>query len=133
MSDTLMLAGSVCGIGAAIFLVLTIAMFTGYRIPVLWKDRGGLGEKQIEETRMKNIAAANDRQKMNVFEELQSKAKIKNTVAGSQSGRLSGSLGTAARASGPAGTSLLTSASKPANPDFIIEKNIMFVSTGDVL
>ncbi len=130
MYQTLFSIGIVCAVLAAGFLVATIAMFFGFNIPALRKDMSGsLERKQIEEIRKNSSAAASQHSKLNVFEELEKKAKVKKNNTHS----LNVGTTTGLQFQRDDGTSLLSSGSKSINPEFIIEKNIMFVSTNEVM
>ena len=132
MYESLFIVGIVCAVLAGIFLIATIAMFFGFNITALRKDLSGvLEQKQIEEIRKNSSAAANQRSKVNVFEELEKKAKVKKNNTHS----LNVDTATAYRTSSvnDSGTSVLRSGPKSANSNFIIEKNIMFVSTNEVM
>ena len=132
MYETLFIVGIVCAVLAGGFLIATIAMFFGFNIPALRKDMSGsLEQKQIEEIRKNSSAAANQRGKVNVFEELEKKAKVKKN--NTHSLNVGPTTGFPAQPSSDTGTSVLSSGSKSVNPDFIIEKNIMFVSTNEVM
>ena len=131
MYETLFVIGIICAALAVIFLISTIAMFFGFNIPALRKDMSGvLEQKQIEEIRRNSSAAASNRGKVNVFEELEKRAKVKKSNTHSLNvGPTTG----IPKGNADAGTSVLNNNAKPANPDFIIEKNIMFVSTNEVI
>lgn len=113
----------ICYIMSGVFLVASIAMFFGFSVPKIWKNKSGeLGKKQIED--MKKDKYAKD--EYNVFEELEKKAKPRkgdtqnikvNTTSDGSASDLNEN------------TSLLQQSSKAVNPNFIIEKNIIFVST----
>lgn len=131
MQDTLFYIGIVCGVLAGGFLIATVAMFFGFKVPSLWKDlNGAMAQQRIEEIRQQSADAAVHRGKVNVFEELEKKAKVKkaNTYSLNVSTTTSG-LATNA----DPGTSVLQGGSKAINPDFVIEKDIMFVSTNEVI
>lgn len=131
MQDTLFYIGIVCGVLAGGFLIASVAMFFGFNVPSLWKDlNGAMAQQRIEEIRQQSTDAAIQRGKVNVFEELEKKAKVKkaNTYSLNVSTTTSG----LANSSDP-GTSVLQSGAKAINPDFIIEKDIMFVSTNEVI
>lgn len=124
--------GIVCAVLAGGFMIATIAMFFGFNIPALRKDMSGaLEQKQIEEIRKNSSAAANQRGKVNVFEELEKKAKVKKN--NTHSLNVGPTTGFSTQSSRDVGTSVLSSGLKSVNPDFIIEKNIMFVSTNEVM
>lgn len=107
-------------------------MFFGFNIPALRKDMSGsLEQKQIEEIRKNSSAAANQRGKVNVFEDLEKKAKVKKN--NTHSLNVGPTTGFPTHPSNDTGTSVLSSGPKSVNPDFIIEKNIIFVSTNEVM
>ena len=123
-------------------LITTIIMFFKFQIPALYKEikGGGLQQRQIEEIRLKNSSAARQRGKVNVFEELEKKAGARRGNTGSLNIMTTGSLAAQAEqekqnraAYVDPGTAVLQNAAKSVNPHFIIEKNIMFVSTSEVL
>ncbi|MCI8371755.1 MAG: hypothetical protein HFI75_05050 [Lachnospiraceae bacterium] len=133
MQEALFYSGIICAVFAVGFMVTSVVMFVKFRVPTLWRDsKGTLERSQIEEIRSKNSNAANNHGKVNVFEELEKKAKVRK--GNTQSLNLgtttsSGSFGTGANDSG---TVVLQNEHKN-NPDFIIEKNMMFVSTSEVI
>lgn len=132
MYESLFIIGIVCAVLAGGFLIATIAMFFGFNIPALRKDMSGsLEQKQIEEIRKNSSAAANQRGKVNVFEELEKKAKVKKN--NTHSLNAGPTTGFPTHPGSDTGTSVLSGGSKSVNPDFIIEKNIMFVSTNEVM
>lgn len=132
MYDSLFIVGIICAVLAGAFLIATAAMFFGFNIPLLMKDlSGALEQKQIEEIRKNSSNAANKRSKVNVFEELEKRAKVKkNNTHSLNVGPTTDFMTNTGK---DAGTSLLRSNAKSANPNFVIEKNIMFVSTNDVI
>lgn len=117
---------------ATIFLITSVVLFFAFKIPSVVKDtRGSLEQKQIEEIRIKNSNAAKRSSAINVFEELESKAKVKiNTTH-----RVSNIVGRAnmAQTNTDSGTTVLKKSSQAINENFRIEKNIIFVSTTDIL
>lgn len=130
MYQTLFITGIVLLVMAVGALIASIAMFAGFRVPTLWKDwNGALEQKQIEEIRQKNSAAATNRGRVNVFEELEKKAKVKRPNTQS----LNVEPTTAPKRKEEAGTSVLQQSTGPVNPNFIVEKNVMFVSTDEVI
>ena len=132
MQDTLNMIGMFCAIGAAVCFVASVVMFFTFRVPDLWADRSGSFERrQIEEIRQRNSATSSQRRRMNVFEELEKKAKVKKP--NTHSLNVGTSSGFPSRPAANPGTTALGRSAKAANPDFIIEKNIMFVSTSEVL
>lgn len=135
MQDTLFYIGIVCGVLAGGFLIATVAMFFGFNVPTLWKDlNGAMAQQRIEEIRQQSNDAVIHRGKVNVFEELEKKAKVKkaNTYSLNVSTTTSGLANSGLNSLDP-GTSVLQGGAKAINPDFIIEKDIMFVSTNEVI
>ena len=132
MYESLFIMGIVFAILAGGFLIATIAMFFGFNIPALRRDMSGsLEQKQIEEIRKNSSAAANQRGKVNVFEELEKKAKVKKN--NTHSLNVGPTTGFPQQQSNNPGTSVLNGGAKSVNPNFIIEKNIMFVCTNEVM
>ncbi len=130
MYEALFISGIVCAVIGGIFLIVTIALFFGFNIPMLIKDSSGkLEQKQIEEIRKSSTNAAGQRNKVNVFEELEKKAKVKKNNTHS----LNVGPTTAGFGKSDTGTTVLQKTAKNVNPDFIIEKNIIFVSTNEVM
>ncbi len=130
--NTLFIIGIVSAIFAGGFLIATIAMFFGFNIPALKRDMSGsLEQKQIEEIRKNSSAAASQRGSVNVFEELEKKAKVKRN--NTHSLNVGPTTDFPTQLGSDTGTSVLSSGFKSVNPDFIIEKNIMFVSTNEVM
>lgn len=131
MYQTLFILGIICAVLAGGFLITSIVMFFGFNIPALRKDMSGtLERKQIEEIRKNTSAATSQRGKVNVFEELEKKAKVKkNNTHSLNVGPTTG----IPKRNADVGTSVLTSRAKAVNPNFVIEKNIMFVSTTEVI
>lgn len=128
MYEILFVIGIVTAVLAGVFLISTVSMFFGFHIPELRKETSGaLEQKQIEEIRKNNSAAASKRGKVNVFEDLEKKAKVKKANTHSLNAEVSIQKNT------DVGTSVLSDASASVNPNFIIEKNIMFVSTNEVI
>lgn len=120
----------ICFVLAAISLVAAIAMFFGFHVPMLFKDMHGvLEQKQINEIRNKNALSQHQRNKVNVFEELEKNAKLKRDTG---SVRLNRKTQTATQRQ-QEGTDVLPSQSRGINPNFVIEKNIVFVSTDEVI
>jgi hypothetical protein len=122
---------------AGVFLIVSAVLFFSFDIRGVLKDKGGmLEQKQIEEIRAKNAGAAKYRGKVNVFEDLEKRAKPKRSNSGSL--RIGTTGGSSAGISAPAAstesaTTLLEQPAKAVNPNFIIERNIMFVSTSEVI
>lgn len=135
MQQTLFYLGIVSAVFAGAFLIASAAMFFLFNIPTLWRDsKGTLERRQIEEIRNKNSNAAGQSGRVNVFEELEKKAKVrKNNTQSLNLGNTTESGPFARRSSNNPGTTVLNNKSKAVNPDFIIEKNIMFVSTSEVI
>lgn len=134
MEQTLFFIGIASGVLGVGFLIAAIAMFFGYKIPTLWKDmKGTLEQKHIEEIRQKNSDAASQKGKVNVFEELERKAKVKKPNTHSLNLATTGFIGKPLGQNSNQETSVLQVSSKAVNPDFIIEKDIIFVSTNEVI
>lgn len=115
-----------------IFLILSVVLFFKFRIPAVVRNlRGTLEQKQIEKIRDKSSDGANRRGSVNVFEELEQRAKprINNT----QRIKLQTTTDSLKDKDEAAGTTVLTKPAKAINKDFIIEKNIIFVSTNEIL
>ena len=116
---------------AVIFLIATLVIYFKYNIRALRKElSGSMAQRRIEEIRQQSSNAAIQRGKVNVFEELEKKAKVKKSYTYSLN--LSTTTSGIANSSDQ-GTSVLQSSSKAVNPDFIIEKDIMFVCTNEVI
>ena len=132
MYESLFIIGIVFAVLAGGFLIATVSMFFGFNIPALRKDvSGSLEQKQIEEIRKNSSVAANQRSKVNVFEELEKKAKVKKN--NTHSLNVGPTTDFPQRTGSDTGTSVLSSGVQSVNPNFIIEKNIMFVSTNEVM
>lgn len=132
MYESLFIAGLVFAVLGGGFLIATVVMFFAFNIPELRRDMSGaLEQKQIEEIRRNSSMAANQRGKINVFEELEKKAKVKKN--NTHSLNVGPTTGFSKRFGGESGTSLLRGGAKAVDPNFIIEKNIMFVSTDEVM
>lgn len=132
MYTSLFIVGTVCAVLAGGFLIATIAMFFGFNIPELRKDMSGsLEKKQIEEIRKNSSAATSHRGRVNVFEELEKKAKVKKNNAHSLNVGSTSDFKTQHHYD--AATSVLNNGPKAINPNFVIEKNIMFVCTDEVM
>lgn len=127
---TLTLIAFIC---CGIFLITSIFMFILFRIPTVVKDlRGSLEKKQIEEIRVKNTDKSARKGSVNVFEELQQKAKPRNN--NTQRIKVSDTTGSNSYSNNePEGTSVLKKSPQVINGNFRIEKNIIFVSTTDIL
>lgn len=160
MEDILFYLGIASAILAGGFLVTAIILFFKFKIPVLWKEvNGTLEREQIEEIRSKNSNATQQKNKVNVFEELEKHAKVKknNThslnVGTTNSLRLEKSIGQEEATSildnanpegeattvldnaslGSDATTLLENANQSSDIDFVIEKNVVYVSTSEVI
>lgn len=132
MYETLFIIGIVCAVIGGGFLIASIAMFFGFNIPALRKDSSGrLEQRQIEEIRRNSSAAVSQRGKVNVFEELEKKAKVKKN--NTHSLNVGPTTAPQKRRLVDSGTTILNQTAKNVNPNFIIEKNIMFVSTNEVM
>lgn len=135
--DTLITIGIISVVLAVGFFITSLAMFIGYRIPALWKDsKGTLEQKQIDEIRAMRSTNANRRGKLNVFEELEKQAKPRKTGAQSIKFNTNSQSQTGNQPHdvvNSSGTVVLKKTSKAINPNFIIEKDITFVSTSEVI
>lgn len=130
--EVLNIIGILCGVVAVCFLITTVAMFFGFNIPDLFKNKNGmLEQRQIEEIRVKSSEAASHRGKVNVFEELEKKAKVRRN--NTQSIVVGPTTSPSKKAAMDTGTRVLSQQTAPSNLDFVIEKNIMFVSTNEVI
>ncbi len=132
MQQTLVILGIMFAALALGCLIASVAMFFGFHIPELWKDRSGvLEQKQIEEIRYKNTNEARQKGKINVFEDLEKRAKLrKGNTQGSFTMQTEKKKESKAS---DGGTSLLNKAQYTFNPNFVIEKDITFVSTDEVM
>ncbi len=113
------------------FLITAAILFFKFRIRTVRRDlNGSLERRQIEEIRLKSDAAARQRGQKNIFEELEKKAKPKKNSASSI--RL---FTTTEQPPNPAeqGTTVLRKSAQSQFPDFMIEKDILFVSTNEVI
>ena len=132
MYQTLFTIAVVFAVLAVVFLIATIAMFFGFNIPALRKDMSGsLEKKQIEEIRKNSTEQNKQRGKVNVFEELEKKAKPKK--ANTHSLNVGPTTGFGKKSGADEGTSVLNNNVRAANPNFVIDKNIMYVSTNEVI
>ena len=117
---------------SAVCLIVAVILFFRLHIPAVIKDlRGTVEQKQIEKIRDKSSEAAKRNSDMNVFEELERKAKprINNTKRIKMPGTTQEF---SSSQSAEQGTTVLKR-KKNADRDFVIEKNMVFVSTGDIL
>lgn len=116
---------------SAVFLILSVFLFFKLSIPSVIKElRGTVGQKQINQIRDKSSEAAKRSSAMNVFEELEKKAKPR--TANTKRIKMPGNTSeiTAGTTEEKTGTTVLK---KKSNKDFVIEKNIIFVCTNDIL
>lgn len=112
-------------LGTAVFLFFKLHIRTVHQ-----ELKGTLEQQQIEEIRLKSDVAAKQRSQKNIFEELEKKAKPKKP--GASSIRLL-STAEAPVGAGEQGTTVLRKSAQSVNPNFIIEKDIVFVSTNEVI
>lgn len=132
MHDTLMTLGIISVVLTVGFFIASLSMFIGFKIPMLWKDsKGALEQKQIDEIRQMRNRNAGLRGKVNVFEELEKQAKPRRN--GSQNIRLNTSGDLSKIDTKNKGTVVLKKTAKAISSDFIIEKDITFVSTNEVI
>ncbi len=133
--QNLLTLGIVSVILAVCFFITSVTMFIAYKIPTLWKDsHGTLEQKQIDEIRAMRRNNADSRNKINVFEDLERKAKPRKTP--SQSIRiktLTDENGGNQTSVNKSETVVLKNKAKAINSDFIIEKDITFVCTNEVI
>lgn len=116
----------ICYIMSGILLVTSLAMFFGFSIPKIWKNKSGeLGKKQIEDMKKDKYA----KEEYNVFEELEKKAKPRKSDTHIKVGTTTSGI---SEIISNENTTLLQQSSKVINPNFIIEKNIVFVSTNEM-
>ncbi|MDR1027939.1 MAG: hypothetical protein LBL63_00785 [Clostridiales Family XIII bacterium] len=138
MESTFLYLYIVSYILAGVFLLTSVLLFFRLDIRRVIKDKGGaLEQRQIEEIRAKRAGAGSLRGKVNVFEELEKKAKPKRAdtarlQVGTSTGGSVGNTKAPPIAANP-GTTILEQSSKALNPNFIIEKNIVFVNTNEVV
>ncbi len=133
--QTLLILGIVSVILAVCFFIASVAMFIGYRIPTLWKDsRGALEQKQIDEIRAMRRNNIDNKNKVNVFEELEKKAKPRKTSSQSiRLNTLTGENNSNKLSTNKSETVVLKKKAKAINSNFIIEKDITFVCTSEVI
>lgn len=136
MQEVLHIIGIICAVLAGAGLVISVLLFIRFDVPTLWKDRSGqMSQKEIDKIRQ---SSNNRDDQINVFEELEKKAKRRSGNTTSSLQRGTGFLNrdrarnTAPSAKLEEGTSVLT-APKNGRPDFVIEKSIRFVSTNEIL
>lgn len=138
MSDTYFIVALISYIISGAFLITSIILFITLHIKDVIKDlNGSLEQKQIEEIRLKNNSASKLRGKVNVFEELEKKAKPRrsNTASiklGDSTGERAVQNQVIPNSLNP-GTTLFKKSAKAVNSNFIIEKNLIFVSTNEVI
>lgn len=149
MEDTLFYLGIASAVLAGGSFVTAIILFFKFKIPVLWKEvNGTLEREQIEEIRTKNNHAAQQKNKVNVFEELEKHAKVRknntqslnigttNSLPREEKPDSEGDATTILDSSGvdsDATTLLQNENQQVVNPEFVIEKNVKFVSTSEVI
>ncbi len=132
MHEGLIAAGVVFSVMCGICLVISIVMFFKFNIPVLRRDISGkLEQKQIAEIRKNNSSVAGQKRKINVFEEMEKRAKEQRLENGDSTPIPSGLFKT--RTTVKTDTTVLKQNTQNINPNFIIEKNIVFVSTSEVI
>lgn len=133
--QTLLILGIISVILAVCFFIASVTMFIGYRIPTLWKDsRGALEQKQIDEIRAIRRNNIDNKNKVNVFEELERKAKPRKTPSQSiRLNTLTGENNSNKLSAHKSETVVLKKKAKAINSNFIIEKDITFVCTSEVI
>lgn len=133
MQEALFYVGIVCAALGGVGLLASVGMFFGFHIPLLLKDyNGSLEQKQIEEIRKKNSGEARNKGKINAYAALEKEAREQTarTVEEYVDDVETSALVVSAEGGG---TAVLKSSAKSVNPNFLIEKNIVFVSTDAVL
>lgn len=128
MYEILHIIGIVLAVLAGVALIASVAIFFGCKIPMILKDKqGNLEQKQIEEIRQKSSQAALQRTKVNVFEELEKKAKVKRP------GTESLNVGTTTTPLGPEGETELLPDAPVYTGDFVIEQSVVYVGSDEVI
>jgi hypothetical protein len=94
---------------------------------ILKDKQGNLEQKQIEEIRQKSSQAALQRTKVNVFEELEKKAKVKRP------GTESLNVGTTTTPLGPEGETEMLPDTPVYTGDFVIEQSVVYVGSDEVI
>ena len=129
MGNSIWFAGVILAIIAGLFLIASIIIFFVLDISSLIKDKSGkLEQRQIEEIR-RSKSLYSKKSKVNVFEDLEKKAKFKR--GNTQSLRIKTEVKPTPVVN--TDTTVLNKSIKKVNPNFIIEKNIVVVGTNEVI
>lgn len=129
MENSIWFAGVILAIIAGLFLIASIIIFFVLDISSLIKDKSGkLEQRQIEEIR-RSKSLYSKKSKVNVFEDLEKKAKFKR--GNTQSLRIKTEVKPTPVVN--TDTTVLNKSIKKVNPNFIIEKNIVVVGTNEVI
>ena len=124
---------------AAVGMFVSVILFAKFQIPTLIKDsKGVLEQKQIAEIRANSNNAAKQKNKVNVFEELEKKAKPKRSNTQSLNVRTSDSTDFSTyigrrKSHGDFGTTVLKRPAQQSVPGFVMQKDLTFVCTSEVL
>lgn len=117
---------------SAVFLIAAVAMFFGFHIPELFKTgKSALEKKQIDDIRARQRKDSQSNQNGNIFEEMEKKARAQSAAQGIK--HQTATFNQPVPPANEGGTSLLKKKTAVVNPNFIIEKNIVFVSTDEVI
>jgi hypothetical protein len=157
MYQTLFVVGLICAVIAGAFLAASAIMFFAFDILTVRKSmgvNGSLAQKQIEEIRKNSSDAISRKNKANIFEQLEKTAKPKKfnthslnvgpttgfTVPPSDSegtvvlNEAGTDEGTVVLAGGyDEGTVVLNENNPSLNADFTVEKDVVSVSSNDVM
>lgn len=129
MENSIWFAGVILAIIAGLFLIASIIIFFVLDISSLIKDKSGkLEQRQIEEIR-RSKSLYSKKSKVNVFEDLEKKAKFKR--GNTQALRIKTEVKPTPVVN--TDTTVLNKSIKKVNPNFIIEKNIVVVGTNEVI
>lgn len=125
--EILFIIGIILAVIAGAFLVTTVIMFFKFSVPSLRRDvKGVLEKRQLEEIRENGRMGTRHKESAEVFIALEKKAKLNKTP-----NRMNYALKPMPTQS--VETSVLNKGGGAITPNFIVEKNIIFVSTSDVL
>lgn len=111
---------------AGISLIVTVVLFFALDISHILGERSeSLGRAQVAEIRAMNLDKVQQNRKINVFEEMEKRAKIGKTVDRAEP--------IPSQQPVRSGTSVLQQPVEVIDPNFIMEKNIVFVYTDEVI
>lgn len=129
MQEALSVIAIICFVLGGVCLAIAVTFFFTFRIRSVHQElKGTLAQRQIAEIRSKRDSAARQREKINVFEELEKQAKPRDNTA--EKVRLYAPTEVISQ---DAETVLLQQSARAVNPNFIIEKSVVFVSTNEVI